>query len=566
MPALYFVMAVCIPFTWFWLLLGDIEDFSLSLAATSIFISNIYFWLKSGYFAPAAELMPLLHTWSLAVEEQFYILYPLILILIWRFRTRLLVWPLVVIAGASLLLSQWGVHEASEASFYLLPMRAWELLLGAFIAIYLMHSQPLKLRPAVNQSLSTLGLGMIIYAVLAFNDDTPFPGIHALIPTVGAALIILCAKPGTWVGRVLGSKALVSIGLVSYSAYLWHQPLFAFARHRYATTEPGVWLLLLLSLAAFVLAYFSWRFIERPFRNRDVISRRVIFRFALTGSMVFLGLGLYGFFSDGFAAQKLNAQQYGVFQTAAKSPLRAQCDTKGKDYLKPQDACAYRLQRARWAVLGNSHAIELAYALAEQLESFGDGLRHFTFGGCSPSYGRHNESRAGCSSWTEEAVNYIAENEDIEIVVLSYRTHDLASETTLYEVPREFLEMWQSYVDTAKRFVEAGKTVIIILQAPVITEDIEFLIMNEQQNFDFIPGVNRELWEKSSWLVRSRLHELPDQVMIIDPADLFCRDDTCAAVMDNTALYFDNHHMSIKGSGIVSAEIIRRIAESRVFR
>ena len=221
LPALFFVMLVCIPFAWMWMLPSQMKDFSQSLFAVSLFASNILFWRESGYFAPAAEEMPLLHTWSLAVEEQYYVLFPIFLILAWRFGKSRVFWMIVVMAAFSLLLSEWGWRNKPTANFYLAPTRAWELFAGS-IAAFIVQKQGVQ----KNNFLSLIGLAAIIFSIFFYNETTPFPSVYALVPVLGVVLLVLYADQETYVAKLLSTKGIVAIVLVSYSAYLWHQPLF----------------------------------------------------------------------------------------------------------------------------------------------------------------------------------------------------------------------------------------------------------------------------------------------------------------------------------------------------
>jgi peptidoglycan/LPS O-acetylase OafA/YrhL len=303
-PALYLVMFLCLPFSWLWMLPNQLKDFSESLVAVSAFLSNILFWRESDYFAMAAELKPLLHTWSLAVEEQYYVLFPIFLLFFWNFRRQWIFWSLFLIGLASLLIAQWGAYIRPAATFYLLPTRIWELALGALISFYFYQSKSSRVEmvesiPKISNGLSILGVLLIFYSVAAFDKKTPFPGFYALIPTVGAGLIIVFSTPKTLVGRFLGSKPLVGLGLISYSLYLWHQPLFAFARQR-SLTEPGAALLIGLIFIAILGAYLSWRFVERPFRNKNKVSLNGILIFSIAGFAVYTTIGIAGIVTDGF--------------------------------------------------------------------------------------------------------------------------------------------------------------------------------------------------------------------------------------------------------------------------
>ena len=298
LPALFFVMAACLPFAWLWLSPNDLKDFGQSLVTVSLFSSNFLFWWESGYFDTAAELKPLLHTWSLAIEEQFYILFPIFLILTWRLGLKWILIFLSTVFLISLGVAQWGAYNTPNAAFFLLPARAWELLVGVFAAFYLKYNTHLKSH-SLNQALSLLGFGMIVYSIISFDKATPFPSLYALIPTIGTGLLILCAVPKTFVHKLLSLKFIVGIGLISYSSYLWHQPLLVFARHR-LLGEISELILIALCLTSVVMAWFSWKFVEAPFRNKRAFKRNKIFLFSLVSIVVFSLFGLSTHLKKGY--------------------------------------------------------------------------------------------------------------------------------------------------------------------------------------------------------------------------------------------------------------------------
>lgn len=311
LPALFFVMLCCLPFGWLWLLPSALHDLADSMIAVVLFVSNIHFYQEAGYFAPAANEQPLLHTWSLSVEEQFYLLFPLLIMAIWSRGRRILIGLIASIGILSLLVAQFGGHALApseviagkvaftsvpEFGFYLLPTRAWELLLGSLAAFYLDGKGE---RRGDSEILSLVGLASIIYAVFAFDDRTPHPSFHTLLPVGGTVLIILFAAPGTLSSRLLSTPPLVGLGLISYSVYLWHQPLFAFLRIR-GQDEPSSLASLLLILLSLGLGWLSWRYVERPFRDRGRFSRQQIFRYSALVAGVLGGFAMLGHSFDGF--------------------------------------------------------------------------------------------------------------------------------------------------------------------------------------------------------------------------------------------------------------------------
>ncbi|PHQ61093.1 MAG: acyltransferase, partial [Sphingobium sp.] len=247
-----------------WLYLpGDLDGVPKSALAATLFASNLWFFTDTGYFAGGADVKPLLHTWSLAVEEQYYIGFPILLMLLARYAPRWRAVVLTMIAAGSLALAIILQRDTSGFTFYLLPTRAWELFAGGLLALGVL---PAINRRWISELVAWGGLLAIALAVTFYDRDTIFPGLTALPPVLGAAALIH-ASPGTSVGRLLSLPILVGIGLLSYSLYLWHWPLIVFTE--YATDAPLSGAIRLIVMAAALLAAaLSWRFVERPFRSR----------------------------------------------------------------------------------------------------------------------------------------------------------------------------------------------------------------------------------------------------------------------------------------------------------
>ena len=368
LPALFFIMLVCIPFAWMWMLPNQMKDFSKSLFAVSLFASNILFWRESGYFAAAAEEKPLLHTWSLAVEEQYYVLFPIFLILAWRFGKNRVFWMIVVMAAISLLLSEWGWRNKATANFYLAPTRAWELFAGS-LAAFVVQKQGVQ----KNNLLALVGLSAIIFSIFFYDETTPFPSLYALVPVLGVVLLVLYADKETIAAKFLSTKGFVGIGLISYSAYLWHQPLFAFARIQFKSA-PSDLIIILLIVSSLILAYFSWKFVEVPFRNKMKITRKAVFSVSSVGIVTFLVIGLLGHKTDGFmnqmlkykftAAERLqvslifDAANYDMYEKMAVKDCNIWVrDTKHLDARLVED-CFEKHGKAV-VVFGDSHAMNL---------------------------------------------------------------------------------------------------------------------------------------------------------------------------------------------------------------
>ena len=324
-PALFAMLIVFSIAASFYLLPTEFVDFAKSLLAATTSSSNFYFWKHSGYFDQPTS-SPLLHTWSLAVEEQFYILFPIFLVVVRRFFPQRLRMAVVILFIASLATSAVMVYYDTVTAFYMPYTRAWELLLGTILSLGIFP----RLRSALMRNVATLvGIGLILYAAVSYNLYTPFPGLAALAPCIGSALIIGAGECGSsLVGAVLSWRPFVFIGLISYSLYLWHWPVIILHEmglsvnlqsilpypyaHRLAGIRFDMYMEIVIS---FALAVLSWRFVERPFRSRPLrIDRRPLFAMAAAVMVALIAFSgaviLDGGFTGRFPAQSVKIASY----------------------------------------------------------------------------------------------------------------------------------------------------------------------------------------------------------------------------------------------------------------
>jgi peptidoglycan/LPS O-acetylase OafA/YrhL len=350
---------------------SDLKDYGSSMAATSVYVSNISFWLGSGdYFGLKSEFQPLLHTWSLSVEEQFYIVFPLLLIVASRSGSR--TWMKAAVAlcfAASLALSIRGTQAAPVAAFYLLPTRAWELLAGSLLALGV-AGVPRRAMTAEVAGLA--GLMLIVLPIVLYTARTPFPGLGAIPPVLGAVLILYAGMGGqqTWVGRLLSHPAPRFIGLISYSLYLWHWPIIVFARYVFLDLDLALKLAILP--LAIVMATLSWRFVERPFPRpaAPVAPRRL---FATTAALT-CGIAAIGlvFARDGLPWRISPA----IVAMADKAAYQGPPRTCGGAYQKRRTLATLCVRGTPGAVpdllvIGDSHADALAQSVFEAADEAG---------------------------------------------------------------------------------------------------------------------------------------------------------------------------------------------------
>lgn len=310
-PALVVVMAICVPIALFMMIPNSLENFGQSLTATALFANNILLFLTSGYFEIQAAFKPLMHTWTLAVEEQFYIVAPLVLYLAFRYGgERAAFWTVATLTLASLAFSAWASTAMPRADFLLLPSRAWEL--GGGATAYLAKDRLRRVAPGRAAAvLSFIGLTLLAISVIGFTHiDDPSPAIEAPA-VIGTALLLLYANEGTGVGRVLALKPIVAVGLISYSLYLYHQPVFAFVRVA-SLEQPSSAELLAFTPLIFALAWLSWRYIEVPFRNRQKITFYKTARLFGAASLALAALGVVLHLTSGFYYRSPEVQSDGT--------------------------------------------------------------------------------------------------------------------------------------------------------------------------------------------------------------------------------------------------------------
>jgi peptidoglycan/LPS O-acetylase OafA/YrhL len=567
-PALFVVMALSIPLAWWLLTPVQLKEFFQSIVATTLFASNIFFYLKSGYFSADAETIPMLHMWSLAVEEQFYIGFPILLIVIHKIKRIPLNLALGVGVIGSLAYCLYKQPIEPMGAFFLLPSRAWELGLGALVAINRTRLlDAIGDRSGLRQAIELAGMAMIVVPLFAYTAATPFPGAATIPPVLGTAIIILVSTSRGLVGGLLASRPFVGIGLISYSAYLWHQPLFAFAR-AYTMTHPSMILSLALVALTLLLAWASWKFVEQPFRPRDGFSQKQIYALGIGLSAVMIAIGLAGHIKQGFP-ERYDAKTRALAATTVPSPDRTGCHTDGLNYRKPADACRYIGKKVTWALFGDSHSIETGYALAEYLKARDEGLVHLSFSGCQPALS-FSTPNPGCNAWFKESLAWIEAQREIRNVFMAHRHsfYLFGDQTKTYpaapDLPPNFLTQgtpqvardayWRDYVTVIKRLSASGKRVYVMLPLPELPVNVDRYIYRQGDT-----GVPSSDYDKRNAWVLAHMAEVDaiPNVTILDPRKAVCDTKTCRAVIDGQAMYFDDNHFSMAAARRFIADAVK---------
>jgi peptidoglycan/LPS O-acetylase OafA/YrhL len=511
------------------------QDFSRSVEATAAFVSNLYFWKSSGYFETAALDRPLLHTWSLAIEEQFYLFIPIALYLAYRYTRRYAWLPFLLLAAGSLALSVFVTDKAPTANFFLLPTRAWELLMG--VLLVLLPLKPLSGKFA-NEALAVVGLSLILYAITTFTDATPFPGLSALLPTLGAAVLIQLGRYHTsLVGKALSWRPMVGIGLISYSLYLVHWPIIVFARYVLLRNLEGFEIAAMVG-ASICLAYLSWRFIETPLRRprSGDRSRRPLPIFAITASVLVgtIALGAIGASTRGFAARFPDYRPKPANVVAEDTWLSGRCFLENQDASAwAGDICVRTTGKERNALLwGDSFAAHYLPGLMKNADGLTRNIVQYTFAGCPPILSYASYARPGCQGFNAKVFDVI-DKYRIDTVVMSARWDELRQRGVA------------GLKETVERLRAKGLAVYVLGQSPMFGFDVAVL---DYRGAGARPDGN------SSWLAaldpeeNAHLRSQSGAGNFVDPLPAFCAGRACTYRSGTGLLFSDYGHYSDLGS------------------
>ncbi|MCJ8319087.1 MAG: acyltransferase [Colwellia sp.] len=573
LPALSAVLVITTVLAFIFMPANLLKSYANSLMSVVTFTSNFHFFSTSGYFSTVSDQKPLLHTWSLAVEEQFYLFFPLMLGYWWVKGKKYIIKVVTFLSIISLLLAQFlAVNSFADANFYLIFSRAWELFAGALIALTSIQSTTLK--KWQQEWLGIIGLILIFYSIFFFDEHTLFPSFYALVPIVGTVLIISFSTSQTLVGKFLSHRAFVSIGLISYSLYLWHQPLFAFLRLK-SVGEPSVELFVLAIILSFILAILSYHFVEKPFRRKPsttIKARFSVLQYAGMSIAFFIIVGLISVSNRGFQS-RFGDNSY---MTSIKfSPKRKACHYNGRNFESPENSCRYFGKNVTWATFGDSHTVEPAYALAKALEPKEIGLLHLSFSNCAPSL-LFEVKDPGCTKWVKGAFEYLENNKSIKNVYLgfhysgflfgSHRNHYpelpdndpnllLTSDYSHLSAQQTRELYWQGLSSMINRLIRSGKTVYLQYPIPELPLNISnlltpFSVFGGDLRFDLQKTTSMDYYFTRNSYILEKLNSLTynDKLIAIKPFELMCSLKGCPAVSKGKSLYFDDGHLSVFGA------------------
>jgi peptidoglycan/LPS O-acetylase OafA/YrhL len=544
-PALLIVLVFCFALGWFTLLADEFSALNKHIIAGLAFFSNLVLLSESGYFDHASHNKILLHLWSLGIEEQFYIFWPLLLLLIWHFYKNIQKWTVLLgsillsLLCISFIANVTTISTYPNAAFYLPFTRIWELLIGAMLAYRsVVQGKVLTLWNSPNLN-AWLAFALLVFANIFVNDRSPFPGWWALLPTLCAALFI-AAGPLAWFNKhILGSRILVWFGLISYPLYLWHWPLLTFARILDGGRQPSSAIRICMVLLAIFLAWLTYRFVEKPIRfNKNSCFTPI--RLLIIG-FTFFCICTYSYLSNGLpgraAAQIEVLNQGDIGHDEFRTYLHAQpnyCEYKDETPNKCTDQ--FRQFKRVVAVVGDSHAEHILLGLTDDMPDTGFIL-----------FDTNQTLPFISSAQSNHFFNVIKQNSKIDTVIL----------VAYWHLRKQLLTPENSYLSeimpTVQKLSTSGKKVFLVDGTP---------------NFSFPPTKCKYDWRlvrvqqcaESNRFTKQQSQYLPDfiqaanksSIKLIELSPLFCDGDICTMAKDGKLFFRDDNHLNMNGSRLIS--------------
>jgi len=543
-------------FGWLYLTPLDYTQLSKHVASSIGFVSNMIYMSESGYFDVDSKYKWLLHTWSLSVEWQFYMIYPVfVFFVVSIFSKNGVKSALLGLTVISFIFSILSSYLWELNSYYLLPSRVWQMGVGALAFLYFN-----KYYSKFSERLFFGGMFLILLSYFLFDEGDPWPGYLSVVPCFGAFLIIIARSTNSFITNGF----LQFVGYRSYSIYLWHWPIVVLFSYLNLESPFYAFLGLIVSI---LFGDISYRYVENlkwiKAPKYSVVG--LIFYPPSIAAVLIISFGTYVYVSDGLKSRFPDHPA----STIERSPMAYECNSKWKD------PCELFNKNGSWAVIGNSHAVELSYALAEKVSNYGDGVKQYTKVGCTTAY---NISESGdCSHWEKKSVASVISDEEIKNVLVSYRItsslfgDNISDYPSFPDKPPSVLnylskeearaEILKSFSSMLRDLAIVKDKVYVVLPIPELYENINRLAFRNNlydDEYGNIYGTSLDYYLERNALVREYLlqSDLPSNVHFIDPKDTFCDDISCYSFKSNVALYFDDDHPSLSGAKLIVDDLL----------
>jgi len=547
LPALIVLLVCCLAAGVLLLPPKDLKFLARNTLSTTLFLSNFDFWKTTGYFDGTAALKPLLHTWSLAVEEQFYIVYPLLLMCLMGRSRRTTLTVLAALFFASLACSIYLVEKNPTAAYFLPNSRAFELLAGGLVA-YQASGRFGRVGSNIN---GIFALTLLLAPIFLFDEHTPFPGISALAPCLGVCLLLLDHSQSSLAARILSCRTFQFFGAISYSLYLWHWPVLSFARHIFGVDLDPLTAVVAAVLAV-ALAWASFRWVEQPFLSSHGIGLPYLRISAVAGTVIAtLAVPLY---ATGGAPQRFSSATNELFSFADDFNQRRYLCHQGESLkLGYEDNCVYGGSAPKIVVWGDSHGAELVAAMS-QLRTHADaGILQITYSACPPAIGLTSNSFS-CENHNTNILKNLTNDSRIDVVVL-------AANAQTYPAQQELEQSFENVIGPLR---QAGKSVIIVSQIPNFNFDPpEVAGRAAAWGIDLstlgLPTKTYEM-DNSAWRKSVTRLSIKFSARIVDPKDVLCTSKLCPIYRPGLGvLYFNKSHISNRGASLLAARVLSEI-------
>lgn len=561
-PALFAMICAVLAASWILLLPADLIALGKSVRYAVMALPNIHFQrITDDYFNESVSQVPLLHTWSLGVEEQFYLAFPLLLWVFYRcgMSRKMRLITLALLFLASLAASARMVPLDPTRAFYLLPFRAWEMLLGTLLAL---GGLPVP-RGRMQNVAGVAGMGMIVGSMLFFDGSTPFPGLSALLPCTGAALLLWSGiQSGAWTCRFLTLKPMVFVGLISYSLYLWHWPLIALAKYSSAYHGIAVAVVFAGSLA---LGYLSWRWIERPFRNPQFGSRARVFALWGTASILLLGSDSWIGRNEGFAWRF--SPQVVHFLSFKEKPSYW---NESRTDRSPHNVRVFGAPGVTptFALWGDSHGTAILPGLEAAARDEGKSFRKYGLGALAPIAGVVQASDHDALSnlgYSQAVLDQLVADRSIRTVILHARwslynkgQNELGKTVAAplrgqsSATPEALESFYAARIrETVDRLLAAGKRVVLIYPIPEIGLNVpDHLAKQALAGKPIVSTVPCESFGTRGDFVLKLLDSLgsDERIVRVKPHEKLIRDGRVTVQVDGQLLFMDDDHLSTAGA------------------
>ena len=602
-PALIFVI-----FTTYFLfetilLEEELRKLLNSIFSTILFYANFFFQNSGSYFSPLNEQQPLLHTWSLSIEEQFYLFFPIFLFFFYK-RINLIFFITLFFAVLSISLSQLGGNlkfhypyiednfhffAIPQFAFYFTLTRIWEILAGCLLALFIFK----KKKKFESKFLVICGYFLIFISIIYFDKNTLHPSIITLIPIIGTLLILTYSsikfnQNGFFI--FFNNPILLNIGIISYSLYLWHQPIYQFFNRIYFI-DTNIFIKILIIFLILILSFFSFKFVEQPFRNKKRINRKNIFIFYFVFTFIIISFSYYSFhikdYSNKYSNLVSNISNHSDYYLNNKFI----CSTSAERYISPENACILgNNKKAKIALVGDSHLDLITLELEKKLISNNVSAYQFSYGGCVPSLNLKvfKDKRYNCDEYFRDVLKQIKNKNDIEKILLFSRwSFNLKGERFNnqeggleigdghYFIPldKDFLveknirkKIILSNIEMfIKELVSLNKEIYIVTPTPEMGWEIPnnlARIVHYKKKIDLETlSISKKVFNERNKEILSFLKDLKEKynLKLIYPDDIFCNDLRCFSHQNNVPLFFDDDHLSSEGAKLLSEKIINNI-------